>query len=81
MQAVLKENLTKAEVLEQYQAIAGVRDVSISVGEGEVFCIMGLSGSGKSTLVRHINGVDLGSWGPKTCGRSGHRKSAWSFKR
>lgn len=74
MEAVRRENLSKAEVLERYQAVVGVRDVSISVGEGEIFCIMGLSGSGKSTLVRHINrlieptggeilinGVDVGS--------------------
>lgn len=35
--------------------MVGVKDVSNSVGEGEIFCIMGLSGPGKSTLVRHIN--------------------------
>lgn len=55
MAAVEKDNLSKAEVLEQFGAVVGVRDVSIDVGEGEIFCIMGLSGSGKSTLVRHIN--------------------------
>lgn len=55
LSAVRRDNLSKAEVLERYQAVVGVRDVSISVGEGEIFCIMGLSGSGKSTLVRHIN--------------------------
>jgi glycine betaine/proline transport system ATP-binding protein len=32
--------------------VAAVRDVSLEVGEGECFVIMGLSGSGKSTLVR-----------------------------
>ncbi len=32
--------------------IGAVRDASFSVGEGEIFVIMGLSGSGKSTLVR-----------------------------
>lgn len=32
--------------------IAGVKDVSIDVGRGEMLVIMGLSGSGKSTLVR-----------------------------
>jgi glycine betaine/proline transport system ATP-binding protein len=34
------------------KAVAAVRDVSLSVREGECFVIMGLSGSGKSTLVR-----------------------------
>ena len=55
MEAVRREDLSKSEVLERYEAVVGVRDVSISVDEGEIFCIMGLSGSGKSTLVRHIN--------------------------
>ena len=53
--AIRESDLSKAEVLERFGAVVGVRDVSISVGEGEIFCIMGLSGSGKSTLVRHIN--------------------------
>lgn len=55
MKAVERENLSKPEVLEKYQAVVGVRDVSFSVEQGEIFCIMGLSGSGKSTLVRHVN--------------------------
>lgn len=54
-EAIQKDNLSKSEVLEKYNAVVGVKDVSIDVSEGEVFCIMGLSGSGKSTLVRHIN--------------------------
>jgi glycine betaine/proline transport system ATP-binding protein len=53
--AIRESDLSKAEVLAQFGAVVGVRDVDISVGEGEIFCIMGLSGSGKSTLVRHIN--------------------------
>jgi len=56
---VLKEinenNLSKAEVLEQYNAVVGVANVNLRVKEGEIFCVMGLSGSGKSTLVRHFN--------------------------
>lgn len=55
MEACRRENLSKPEILDRFQAVVGVRDVSVSVGEGEIFCIMGLSGSGKSTLVRHVN--------------------------
>ncbi len=55
MSAIRSDGLSKAEVLEHYGAVVGVRDASFSVGEGEIFCLMGLSGSGKSTLVRHIN--------------------------
>ena len=55
MAACRREDLSKAEVLERFEAVVGVRDVSVSVEEGEIFCIMGLSGSGKSTLVRHVN--------------------------
>ena len=49
------EGPNKAEILRRFDAVVGVKDVSFSVGEGEIFCIMGLSGSGKSTLIRHIN--------------------------
>ena len=53
--AIKQSNLSKADVLEQFEAVVGVREVSFDVHESEIFCIMGLSGSGKSTLVRHIN--------------------------
>ncbi len=53
--AIRENNLSKAEVLEKFEAVVGVREVSFDVHESEIFCIMGLSGSGKSTLVRHIN--------------------------
>ncbi|MFD1984322.1 glycine betaine/L-proline ABC transporter ATP-binding protein [Mesorhizobium newzealandense] len=55
LQAIRKEGLSKSEILKQYGAVTAVADVSFSVGQGEIFCIMGLSGSGKSTLIRHIN--------------------------
>ena len=37
MAAVRADNLSKTEVLERYQAVVGVKDVSISVGEGAIF--------------------------------------------
>ena len=40
------------EEIRQDGYIAGVKDVSVDVGKGEMLVIMGLSGSGKSTLVR-----------------------------
>ena len=55
LDAVRKEGIDKAQVLERFKAVVGVRDVSFDVNAGEIFCVMGLSGSGKSTLVRHIN--------------------------
>ena len=47
--------------------IAGVKDVSIEVGRGEMLVIMGLSGSGKSTLVRcfsRLHDITGGTIGP-----------------
>ena len=55
VKSVRRDGLSKAEVLDKFQAVVGIADVSFEVGRGEIFCIMGLSGSGKSTLVRHIN--------------------------
>jgi glycine betaine/proline transport system ATP-binding protein len=55
LRAIREEGLSKAEVLNRYNAVVGVADVSFDVRRGEIFCVMGLSGSGKSTLVRHFN--------------------------
>ena len=48
MQAIRTQNLGKAEVLAEFDAVVGVKDASFTVNEGEIFCLMGLSGSGKS---------------------------------
>ena len=55
MAAIRSDNLSKAEVLEQFDCVVGVADASFQIEKGELFCVMGLSGSGKSTLVRHVN--------------------------
>ena len=52
---MVRQNQSKDQVLAQTGCVVGVNDLSLSIGSGEIFVIMGLSGSGKSTLVRHFN--------------------------
>ncbi|MCC5909011.1 MAG: glycine betaine/L-proline ABC transporter ATP-binding protein [Clostridiaceae bacterium] len=52
---LLKQGVSKDEILEQTKQAVGIADVSFEVNEGEVFVVMGLSGSGKSTLIRCLN--------------------------
>ncbi len=47
--------ISKAELLERYDHVLGLRDINVDMQDGEVTVIMGLSGSGKSTLIRHLN--------------------------
>ena len=51
----VKAGASKSEILESTGHTIGIRDVSLEIGSGEIFVVMGLSGSGKSTLIRHIN--------------------------
>jgi glycine betaine/proline transport system ATP-binding protein len=53
--AAARDGVDKQRILEQFDCVIGVADVSLQVARGEIFCVMGLSGSGKSTLVRHVN--------------------------
>ncbi len=93
MRAIHDEGLSKAQVLERYDAVVGVADVSLDVKEGEIFCIMGLSGSGKSTLVRHFNrlleptagkimieGTDVMALGPQALRKFRNRKIGMVFQ-
>ncbi|MBL4277268.1 glycine betaine/L-proline ABC transporter ATP-binding protein ProV [Vibrio fluvialis] len=52
---LIEQGLNKDQIFEQTNLTVGVKDVSLSINEGEIFVIMGLSGSGKSTLVRLLN--------------------------
>jgi glycine betaine/proline transport system ATP-binding protein len=51
----VKGGMSKTDVLEETGHTVGIKDVSLEIGTGEIYVIMGLSGSGKSTLIRHIN--------------------------
>ena len=50
-------SITLDQVTKRYQGAPVVNDVSIEVGEGEFFVLLGPSGSGKSTLLRAIAGL------------------------
>lgn len=52
---LLEEGMSSSDVRAQTGCSVGLYDVSLTIGVGELHCIMGLSGSGKSTLVRHVN--------------------------
>lgn len=55
--------LTFEHVSHQYEGLASVRDVSISVIKGEILCLLGHSGCGKTTLLRIAAGVERQSEG------------------
>lgn len=52
---LLKEGLSKEQILAKTGCTVAIRDVSFDVRRGEIFVIMGLSGSGKSTVLRCLN--------------------------
>jgi sulfate transport system ATP-binding protein len=50
-------SITLDQVTKRYQGAPVVNDVSIDIGDGEFFVLLGPSGSGKSTLLRAIAGL------------------------
>ncbi|MEY2973931.1 MAG: hypothetical protein RIR49_351 [Actinomycetota bacterium] len=50
-----RSGVHKDEIQALTDHVVGLADVDFSVGEGEIFVVMGLSGSGKSTAIRTVN--------------------------
>lgn len=53
--AKVKDGMGKDDLLDATGHTLGLDNISLDIGAGQIFVIMGLSGSGKSTLIRHFN--------------------------
>ncbi|UPQ90245.1 quaternary amine ABC transporter ATP-binding protein [Vibrio sinaloensis] len=51
----VRDGESKDQVLAETGHTVGLKEINLSIKQGEIFVIMGLSGSGKSTLIRHFN--------------------------
>ena len=54
----MKQMITFKNVNKYYKDFHALKNINLSVDEGEVLCIIGSSGSGKSTLIRCINSLE-----------------------
>jgi branched-chain amino acid transport system ATP-binding protein len=49
--------LTLTNVSSSYGAIKVLKDISLTVGRGEIVCLIGSNGAGKTTVLRCISGI------------------------
>jgi iron(III) transport system ATP-binding protein len=56
--AAIPAQLTFESVVQQYGALRAVDGVSLTIGPGELVCLLGHSGCGKTTLLRIAAGVE-----------------------
>ncbi|WP_269582197.1 ABC transporter ATP-binding protein [Roseibium sp. Sym1] len=56
--ATIAAGLVFENVSHDYDGVASVRDLSLSIAPGEILCLLGHSGCGKTTLMRIAAGVE-----------------------
>ena len=49
------KNVSKKDTKQEYGTVEALKNVSLSIEQGDIYGIIGMSGAGKSTLVRCIN--------------------------
>ncbi len=52
-----REYLQLGNICKRFAGVQALRDVSLSIDEGETLCLVGENGSGKSTLIKVVAGV------------------------
>jgi simple sugar transport system ATP-binding protein len=52
-----REFLRLSHISKHFAGVTALRDVSLTVDQGEIVCLVGENGSGKSTLIKIISGV------------------------
>ena len=63
-------------VTKRYGELVAVHDVSLSVGAGEAYGLVGANGAGKSTLIRMLTGLSVPDAGDiRICGHEVRRQS------
>ncbi len=91
---LVREGKSKDDILAETGHTVGLKDINLTIQQGEIFVIMGLSGSGKSTLIRHFNrlidptegkivveGVDVMTLSPKELENFRRHKMSMVFQR
>ncbi|WP_305985535.1 ABC transporter ATP-binding protein [Roseibium sp. MMSF_3544] len=61
--ATIAAGLVFENISHDYDGVASVRDLSLSISPGEILCLIGHSGCGKTTLMRIAAGVERQSRG------------------
>lgn len=47
------------KVTRTFNDVTAIKDINLSIHQGEIVCLLGKSGCGKSTLLRTLSGLDL----------------------
>jgi putrescine transport system ATP-binding protein len=57
-QAAVQPFLSISHLVKDFDGVRAVNDVSVDIGQGEIFALLGSSGCGKSTLLRMLAGFE-----------------------
>ena len=52
-----KEILKMKNITKRFGGVTALKNVDMSINEGEIVCLLGENGSGKSTMIKIVSGV------------------------